>query len=160
MASQGGVFLLGQGNKYPMLRPTGRCIIRKYTYAIKGSNKTELRLEVNEFKLQEKPKSSSLPMPVLIYEGCSVCIITIRCEHEIQGPNIHLKSDLETCSKEPAQRVDVQLSNSLHALFNDFPELDSSPHQPDITTARVTLFQVVEKQIIRLPEVIQCNLEP
>ena len=63
----------------------------------------------SKFKLPEKRMNSSLPMPVEIHEGCTICIITIRCGHEIQGPDIHLKSDLETCSKEPAQRVDVQL---------------------------------------------------
>ena len=106
----------------------------------------------SKFKLQERRMNSSLPLPVEIHEGCTVCIITIRCGHEIQGPNIHLKSDLETCSKEPAQRVDVQLSNPLYDLFNDFPELDSFPHLPDIATARIKLFQEVQKQIIRLPE--------
>ena len=79
----------------------------------------------SKFELQERGMNSSLPMSVKIHEGCTVCIITIRFRREIQGPNIHLKTDLETCSKEAAQQVDVQLSNPLYDLFNNFPELDS-----------------------------------
>ena len=106
----------------------------------------------SKFELQERGMNSSLPMSVKIHEGCTVCIITIRFRREIQGPNIHLKTDLETCSKEAAQRVDVQLSNPLYDLFNNFPELDSFIHLPEIATDCIKLFQEVQKQIIRLPE--------
>ena len=98
----------------------------------------------SKYKLQERRMNSSLPMPIKIHEGCNVCIITIQCGHEIQGPNIHLKSDLETCSKLPAARVNVELPSPLHDLFEDFPELDEFPHLTDIATARITLFQEVQ----------------
>ena len=112
----------------------------------------------SNFKLQERRKNSSLPMPVKTHEACAFCIITIRCGHKIQRPSIHLTCDLETCCKEPAQWADVQLSNPLYDFFNNFPELDSFPNLTEIATACIKLFQKVQKLIICLPEEQNSNL--
>ena len=46
----------------------------------------------------------------------------------------------------------MELPSPFHDLFEEFPELDEFPHLPDIATARITLFQEVQKQLIRLRE--------
>ena len=60
-------------------------------------------------------------------KGCCVCIITLPCGSELQGPNIDLRSDLATCASKSPQVIDVKLPAPLSYLFSKLPPLNDLP---------------------------------
>ena len=55
--------------------------------------------------------------------GCQVCIIVLQCGQELQGPNIHLRSDWSTCVDAVPLQLDIQLPDPLAFLFNELPPM-------------------------------------
>ena len=92
-------------------------------------------------------------------KGCRVCIVTLPCGSELQGPNIHLRSDLATCASKSPQVIDVQLPAPLSYLFSKLPPLNDLPRVISEETAKVELLEQVQVELAQLPDFKRRDLE-
>ena len=84
--------------------------------------------------------------------GCQVCIIVLQCGQELQGPNIHLRSDWSTSVDAVPFQLDIQLPDPLTFLFNELPPTADLAQIPDIDTARVKLVSEVQTKFLEVPQ--------
>ena len=104
------------------------------------------------FLFTESNSLSSPPMSVNHRPGCQVCIIVLQCGQELQGPNIHLRSDWSTCVDAVPLQLDIQLPDPLAFLFNELPPTADLAQIPDIDTARVKLVSEVQTKLLEVPQ--------
>ena len=112
-----------------------------------------------DFTLTESNSNSSHPLQVAYHNGCQACVFTLNCGRELEGPNIHVRSDLSACRDVPALRIDVQLPDPIAHLFTKLPTLEDMPHIPTIEAARFHLIEDVEIALATVPESKRKNLE-
>ena len=85
---------------------------------------------------------------------CKVCIVSLPCGSELQGPNIHLRSDLRTCATQPPRVLDIVLPAPLNCLFSKLHPLHDLPRVVSAESAKLELLENVQ-----LPEYKRRNLE-
>ena len=62
------------------------------------------------FTMRESSMDSSNALQVRTYPGCQICIITLECGKQITTPHLKIRSDLGSCHKIPATKIQVELS--------------------------------------------------
>ena len=50
------------------------------------------------------------------YKGCHICIVTLACGKQLISPNVKIRSDLSTCARVPAIKINVKLPDPLAHL--------------------------------------------
>ena len=134
------------------------CSIRSIQLPIKekaqslGHGRWLITSATPNFLLSTRSPNSSHSLSKEHRQGCQVCIIILACGQELEGPNIHLRSDWSTCQYTTPVRLDINLPTPLSFLFNQLPSLDSMPQMSDIDIARVQLVEEVHLQLIHIPE--------
>ena len=91
--------------------------------------------------------------------GCKVYIIIMKCGFELQGPNVHLRSDWSSCAGMEPVQLDIRLPDPVAFLFNKLPPLDDLTQIQDIDTARVKLITDVQTKLIQVPELKRRHLD-
>ena len=62
-----------------------------------------------DYTLTESYMNSSTPVGSSSFPACRICVVTLACGKQISGPNIRIRSDLQSCSKIPATIMNVDL---------------------------------------------------
>ena len=110
-----------------------------------------------DFLLTERLTNSTDLINVKHHKGCKVCIITLECGHELEGNNVHIKSDLSTCKKTGARKLNIQLSPPLSRLFSKLPPLPNLPQISDIGQAQEKLLEGFQLHLTKLPTHLRRN---
>ena len=103
------------------------------------------------FRLTERPSNSSGLRDKTIHDGCNVCILTIKCGYEIESNNIFIKSDLASCRKTGAVRMNVQLASPLDNLFRQLPALPELPNVKSFPEAQKQLVEELQIKLLSFP---------
>ena len=61
------------------------------------------------------------------FAGCHICIITLACGMQIHKGHIIIRSNLASCSTNPANKLRLSLSEPLESLIMQLPPLDDLP---------------------------------
>ena len=96
--------------------------------------------------------SSSTTRKVVRKQGCRVCLVTLPCGSELEGPNVHLRSDLATCASQEPKRVNITLPAPLATLFSKLPPIAVMSHILDEDTAKFRLLEKVQIQLAQIPD--------
>ena len=92
-------------------------------------------------------------------KSCRVCIVTLPCGTELQGPNIHLRSDLTTCASKSSQVIDVKVPTPLNYFFSKLLPLNDLPRVISEETAKVELLEQVQVELAQLLDFKRRDLE-
>ena len=65
----------------------------------------------------------------------------------MSGPHIKIRSDLSTCEKLPAMKVNVEFPDPFKQFWCELPEIDDIPHYSTKTEAGVALLKEVTRKI-------------
>lgn len=82
------------------------------------------------------------------HKGCRACIMVLGCNRQLEGPNVHIRSDLSTCNTMKPTRFDLNLTRPLSDIFNTLPELVKLPRFPTLVAAQNVLYEEVQKAVI------------
>ena len=102
--------------------------------------------------LIETSVNDTNPLNALKHSGCKVCILTLKCGNQVEGPNIYLRSDLSSCARMPALRLDITLADPLIHLFSLLPQIEDIPHMVSIEGAREQLVREVQTKFAMMPQ--------
>ena len=91
------------------------------------------------------------------FAGCHICIITLACGMQILTGHIIIRSDLASCSTNPAIKLRLSLPDPLESLIMQVPPLNDLPLYTSKAEAGVTLLKAVRKKLISSPRVRQFN---
>ena len=61
-------------------------------------------LASSDFELRESDLNGTTHLSTKVYPGCRICILILACGRQIRGPNVFIRSDLQTCSTIPPSR--------------------------------------------------------
>ena len=92
-------------------------------------------------------------------KGRRVCIVTLPCGSELQGPNIHIRSDLATCASKSPQIVDVKLPAFSSYLVSKLRPLHDLPRVISEETAKLELMEQVQIELAQLPDFKRPDLD-
>ena len=84
--------------------------------------------------------------------GYRICIITFKCGKQMCGPQMKIRSDLSTCEKLPANRVNVQFPDSLKQVWSQLSEIDDMPYCCTKTETGVALLKEVRERLLESPK--------
>ena len=82
--------------------------------------------------------------------------MSLQCGSELQGPRMHLKSDLATCATQLPIVLDFVLPAPLNYLFSKLHDL---PRVFSADSAKLELLENVQIELTQLPEYKRRNLE-
>ena len=91
--------------------------------------------------------------------GCKVCIVSLPWGRELQGPNIHLRSDLAMFAIHPPRVQDIVLPAPLNYLFSKLPLLHGLPRVVSAESAKLVLLENLLIKLGQLPEYKRRNLD-
>ena len=103
------------------------------------------------FTRRESSMDSSNALQVRTYPGCQICIITLEFGKQITTPRLKIRSDLGSCNKIPAIKIQVELSDPLKHLLTEVPEIDQLPYFNNKDQASLTLIRQVQEKLIKMP---------
>ena len=90
---------------------------------------------------------------IVRYPGCSICVVTLECGRQLQGPNIKIRSDLSSCRDTPPIKITVKLPVPLQQLLTTLPEVENLPYFTSKTDASVHLLRNMRSKLQKLPHV-------
>ena len=85
--------------------------------------------------------------------GCQIRIITFKCGKQISGPHIKNRSDLSTCEKLLANKVNVQFPHPLKQVWSELSEIDDMPYYCTQTETGVALLKEVGERLLESPKI-------
>ena len=91
------------------------------------------------------------------FAGCHICIITLACGMQIHSRHIIIRSDLASCSTNPAIKLRLSSPDPLASLIKQVTPLDDLPLYTSKAEAGVTLPKAVRKKLMSNPRVRQVN---
>ena len=91
--------------------------------------------------------SSSTPVGSSSFPGCRICVVTLACGKQISGPNIRIRSDLQSCSKIPATIMNVDLPVPLSNVLTALPSIDELPMYATRSQANIALLKSIKDEI-------------
>ena len=80
------------------------------------------------FTMRESSMDSSNALQVRTYPGCQICLITLECGKQFTTTHLKIRSDLGSCHKIPAIKIQVELSGPLKHLLTEVPEIEQLPY--------------------------------
>lgn len=87
------------------------------------------------------------------FPGCTICIVTLECGRQLQGPNIKIRSDLSSCQKTPAVKLTVKLPTPIQQLLSSIPQVDDLPYFTSRTEASVEMLRTVRTKLQQMPQI-------
>ena len=99
------------------------------------------------FQLRRSQMTSLQPAHSSTVDGCKICIVTLGCGEQLSGPNLHLRSDLDSCSLLPAVTVNVLLPDPLAAVLSTLPSVAELPFYNTKTSAAIDLLKSIKHDI-------------
>ena len=57
-------------------------------------------------------------------KGCSICLITLECGKQLTGEIVRIRSDLWSCAKFPAVKLEVELPKPMAKFFGLLPTVE------------------------------------
>ena len=97
-----------------------------------------------DYTLTESFMNSSTPVGSSSFPGCRICVITLACERQISGPNIRIRSDLQSCSTIPPTIMNVDLPVPLASVLFALPPLNESPMNTTKGQANIQLLESIK----------------
>ena len=99
------------------------------------------------------PYNSSNPKDIRRIKGCRSCILSLPCEHFLQGPHIRIRPDVTTCINTPVFATEIHSNTILETLFETIADINDYPQFLDISEARVNLLTNFQTELMKLPTV-------
>ena len=100
-----------------------------------------------DYTLTESYMNSSTPVGSSSFPGCRICVVTLACGKQISGPNIRIRSDLQSCSKIPATIMNVDLPVPLSNVLTALPSIDELPMYATRSQANIALLKSIKDEI-------------
>ena len=104
-----------------------------------------------DFELRESDLNDTTHLSTKVYPGCRICILTLACGRQIRGPNVYIRSDLQTCSQMPSIKIHVDLPAPLANILSTLPPLDKLPSYNTKSSANLDLLRTMKQEIKYLP---------
>ena len=101
----------------------------------------------DDYVLSESNMTSSSPVANRQIQGCRICIFTLECGKQITGPNINIRSDLQTCQKIPPEKINVDLPVPLAKILSVLPSIDELPSYSTKSQANLALLKSIKHEI-------------
>lgn len=101
--------------------------------------------------LSQTAMNETNPLKTIKHKGCKVCILTLPCGHQAEGPNIEMRSDLSSCNNIPEVKIDIQLAKPLADLFSLLPTIEDMPHMPNLEFAQQQLVNDIQSKVAITP---------
>ena len=79
-------------------------------------------LTLTEIGKDESGQQTNIP-----HNGCSICLMILKCGHTMFSDHINISADLLSCHHLQAQRIYVKLPDLLQQLIDSVPNLDEFP---------------------------------
>ena len=108
-----------------------------------------------DYTLTESFMNSSTPTGTSSFPGCRICIVTLACGKQLSGPNIRIRSDLQTCSLIPPHIMNVDLPIPLHNVLTALPSLDELPAYSTKSQANIALLKSIKEDIKYISPALQ-----
>ena len=80
-----------------------------------------------DFQIQEFSLEAPSSLPISSYDGCTLRNITLACGHKLNGPDVTVLSDLESCYAVPPTFIHVDLPDALSHILSILLPLDQLP---------------------------------
>ena len=87
------------------------------------------------------------------YPGCTICIVTLECGRQLQGPNIRIRSDLSSCEDTPPVKLTVKLPTPIQQLLSSMPDIQELPYFTSKTEANVELLRTIRSKLQSMPQI-------
>ena len=100
-----------------------------------------------DYTLTESFMNSSTPIGSSSFPGCRICVVTLACGKQISGPDIRIRSDLQSCSKIPATIMNVDLPIPLSHVLTALPSIDELPMYATKSQANIALLKSIKNDI-------------
>ena len=97
-----------------------------------------------DYTLTESYMNSSTPVGSSSFPGCRICVVMLACGKQISGPNIRIRSDLQSCSKIPATIMNVDLPVPLSNVLSALPSIDELPMYATRSQANIALLKSIK----------------
>ena len=104
-----------------------------------------------DFELRESDFNDTTHLSTKVYPGCRICILTLACGRQTRGPNVYIRSDLQTCSQMPSIKIHVDLSAPLANILSTLPPLEKLPSYNTKSSANLDLLRTMKQEIKYLP---------
>ena len=101
----------------------------------------------SDFELRESIVNDTAHLSTTVYPGCRICIYTLPSGHQLRGPNIFIRSDLQTCSRVPSIKIHVDLPVPLQDVLSVLPSIDELPSYTLKSTANLALLGSLKKEM-------------
>ena len=108
-----------------------------------------------DYTLTESFMNSSTPTGTSSFPGCRICIVTLAFGKQLSGPNIRIRSDLQTCSLIPPHIMNVDLPIPLHNVLTALPSLDELPAYSTKSKANIALLKSIKDDIKYISPALQ-----
>ena len=100
-----------------------------------------------DYTLTESYMNSSTPVGSSSFPGCRIRVVTLACGKQISGPNIRIRSGLQSCSKIPATIMNVDLPVPLSNVLTALPTIDELPMYATRSQANIALLKSIKDEI-------------
>ena len=99
------------------------------------------------FQIRKSQMESRKPTDSISMKGCRICIVTLECGEQINGPNVNIRSDLSSCALLPATTIDVYLPDQLASILGTLPPVNELPYYNTKAEASIALIKSVKPEI-------------
>ena len=117
-----------------------------------------------DFELRESLANQTSHLSTKVYPSCRICIYTLPCGHQRRGPNIFIRSDLESCSKVPFIGIHVDLPDTVLSVL---PSLNELPSYNTKSLANVDLRRSLKHElknisltVLKTPDALRTLAQP
>ena len=100
-----------------------------------------------DFVLRESMANDTSHLSAKVYPGCRICIYTLPCGHQLRGPNIFIRSDLQSCSKVPSIKIHVDLPVPLLDVLSVLPSINELPSYNTKSLANLDLLRSLKHEM-------------
>ena len=86
-------------------------------------------------------------LPITSYDGCTLRNITLACSHKLNGPDVTVLSDLESCYAVPPTFIHVDLPDALFHILSILLPLYQLPTYNTKTSTKLELLHSLKNDI-------------
>ena len=104
------------------------------------------------FKFRESFMNAATTAGSTTADGCQIRLVSLSCGKQMIDPNVCIRSDLSTCMKVPALKLNVTLLEPMARLFNLIPIVDQLPHYNTRVEANIQLLKSLKLELQSEPD--------
>ena len=105
-----------------------------------------------DFELRESASNDTAHLSTRTYPGCRICIYTLPCGHQLRGPNIFIRSDLQSCSRVPSIKIHVDIPDPLQNVLSVLPSIEELPSFSTKSSANLAFLRSLKKELKYIPQ--------